>query len=324
MVGMGTGVALWESGHQANVYILFPFLHVNGFVINPKQIMALKIAVPNKGRLMEETLDLLRDVGIRVPRNTDRTLIATTNGGKYQVLFARAADIPEFVELGAADVGVTGLDLIEETGCKVEKLLDLKYGHCKLVVAAPEHSGITAIAKIPAGARVATAFPNLTRRFFDGKKKKVTVVPVSGATEITPSIGVADLITDLTQTGSTLKQNHLVELDTVLQSWAVFIAGPTIKADVRQDAEDLVHAFDSVENALRKRYLMANIPEKQLTAVVTLIPGLKSPTVMNLAERGMVAVHAVVDEDMVTSLVPQLKKAGASGILVLPIERMVP
>jgi len=273
---------------------------------------------------MEETLELLRDVGLRVPRQTDRTLIATTNGGKYQVLFARAADIPEFVELGAADVGVTGLDLIEETGCKVEKLLDLKYGHCKLVVAAPEHSGISSIAKVPAGARVATAFPNLTRKFFEGKKKKVSVVPVTGATEITPSIGVADLITDLTQTGSTLKQNHLIELDTILQSWAVFIAGPSAKGEVRQHAEDLVHAFDSVENALRKRYLMANVPERQLTAIVTLIPGLKSPTVVSLAEKGMVAVHAVVDEDHINALVPQLKKAGATGILVLPIERMVP
>jgi ATP phosphoribosyltransferase len=286
--------------------------------------MPLKIAVPNKGRLMEETLELLRDVGIRVPRQTDRTLIATTNGGKYQVLFARAADIPEFVELGAADVGVTGLDLIEETGCKVEKLLDLKYGHCKLVVAAPEHSGITSIAKVPAGARVATAFPNLTRKFFKARRKKVIVVPVSGATEITPAIGVADLITDLTQTGSTLKQNHLVELDTIVQSWAVFVAGPSVKGEVRQDAEDLVHAFDSVENALRKRYLMANIPEKKLHDVVKLIPGLKSPTVMSLAEKGMVAVHAVVDEDHINAIVPRLKKAGATGILVLPIERMVP
>ena len=286
--------------------------------------MPLKIAVPNKGRLMEETLELLRDVGLRVPRQADRTLIATINGGKYQILFARADDIPEFVELGAADVGVTGIDLIQETGCKVEKLLDLKYGQCKLVVAAPEHSGITSIAKIPAGARVATAFPNLTRKYFDAKKKKVTVVPVSGATEITPSIGVADLITDLTQTGSTLKQNHLVELDTILQSWAAFIAGPSAKGEVRQTAEDLVHAFDSVENALRKRYLMANIPEKRLQLVVKLIPGLKSPTVMSLAEKGMVAVHAVVDEDHINALVPQLKKAGATGILVLPIERMVP
>jgi ATP phosphoribosyltransferase len=284
----------------------------------------LKIAVPNKGRLMEETLDLLRDVGVRVPRNTDRTLIATTNGGKYQVLFTRAADIPEFVELGAADVGVTGLDLIEETGCKVEKLLDLKYGQCKLVVAAPEHSGIDAIDKIPAGARVATAFPNLTRRFFEKKKRKVSVVPVTGATEITPSIGVADLITDLTQTGSTLKQNHLVELDVILSSWAVYIAGPSAKGDVRQHAEDLAHAFDSVENALRKRYLMANVPEKQLKEIVRVIPGLKSPTVMSLAEKGMVAVHAVVNEDDINALLPQLKKAGASGILILPIERMVP
>lgn len=286
--------------------------------------MPLKIAVPNKGRLMEETLELLRDVGVRVPRNTDRTLIATTNGGKYQVLFTRAGDIPEYVEIGAADVGVTGLDLVEETGCKVEKLLDLKYGHCKLVVAAPDASGITSIAKIPSGARVATAFPNLTKKYFARKKKSVSVVPVSGACEITPAIGVADLITDLTATGSTLKQNHLVELDTILSSWSIFIAGPSAKGQVRQDAEDLAHAFDSVENALKKRYMMANVPEKQLKTVVKLIPGLKSPTIMSLAEKGMVAVHAVVEEDHINALLPQLKKAGASGILILPIERMVP
>ncbi|HLY74203.1 MAG TPA: ATP phosphoribosyltransferase [Planctomycetota bacterium] len=286
--------------------------------------MPLKIAVPNKGRLMEETLDLLRDVGVRVPRQTDRTLIATTNGGKYQVLFTRAADIPEYVEIGAADVGVTGLDLVEETGCKVERLLDLKYGHCKLVVAAPDASGISSIAKIPSGARVATAFPNLTRKYFEKKKIQVTVIPVSGACEITPAIGVADLITDLTQTGSTLKQNHLVELDVVLSSWSIFIGGPSAKGQIRQDAEDLAHAFDSVENALRKRYLMANIPETKLKTVVKLIPGLKSPTVMSLAEPGMVAVHAVVDEDHIIALLPQLKKAGATGILILPIERMVP
>jgi ATP phosphoribosyltransferase len=286
--------------------------------------MPLKIAVPNKGRLMEETLELLRDVGVRVPRNTDRTLIATTNGGKYQVLFTRAGDIPEYVEIGAADVGVTGLDLVEETGCKVEKLLDLKYGHCKLVVAAPDASGISSIAKIPAGARVATAFPNLTKKYFELKKKKVTVIPVSGACEITPAIGVADLITDLTATGSTLKQNHLVELDTILSSWSVFIAGPSAKGQVRQDAEDLAHAFDSVENALKKRYMMANVPESMLKTVIKLIPGLKSPTVMSLAEKGMVAVHAVVEEDHINALLPQLKKAGATGILILPIERMVP
>lgn len=286
--------------------------------------MPLKIAVPNKGRLMEDTLDLLRSVGIRVPRTTDRTLIATTNGGKYQVLFARALDIPEFVEIGAADVGITGLDLVEETGCKVDKLLDLKYGQCKLIVAAPDHSPFQAVEDIPAGARVATAFPNLTRRYFERKKKKVVIVPVSGATELTPSIGVADIITDLTQTGSTLKQNHLMLLDVILDSWAVLIAGPDVLRKKNQDAEDLAHAFDSVENAVRKRYLMANVEEGKLKEVTKLIPGLKSPTVMALAEKGLVAVHAVVDEDAINALVPRLKKAGATGILVLPIERMVP
>lgn len=284
----------------------------------------LKIAVPNKGRLMEETLELFRSIGLKVPRSADRTLIANVNGGAYQILFARAADIPEYVEIGAADVGVTGLDLVAETGCKVETMLDLKYGQCKLVVAAPEHSGITSVAKVPGGARVATAFPNLTRRYFDKKRKKVTVVPVSGATELTPAIGVADLITDLTQTGSTLRQNHLTVLDTVLESWAVYIAGPSCLKSRRQEVEDLAHAIDSVEHALGKRYLMANIARAKLKDVVRLIPGLTSPTIMDLAESGLVAVHAVVDETAINALVPRLKKAGATGILVLPIERMVP
>jgi ATP phosphoribosyltransferase len=286
--------------------------------------MPLKIAVPNKGRLMDETLDLLRAVGLRVPRTPDRTLIATTNGGKYQVLFARAQDIPEFVEIGAADVGVTGLDLVEETGCNVDKLLDLKYGHCKLIVAAPDNSAIGSIDQIPADARVATAFPNLTRKYFEKKKKRVIIVTVTGATEITPAIGVADLITDLTQTGSTLKQNHLSLLDVILDSWAVFISGPSVVGHRRQDAEDLAYAIDSVEAAVHKRYLMANVSRKKLKAVVRLIPGLKSPTVMDTADKGLVAVHAVVDDEAINSLVPKLKKAGATGILVLPIERMVP
>jgi ATP phosphoribosyltransferase len=273
---------------------------------------------------MEETVDLLRAVGVKVPRTPDRTLIATVNKGEYQVLFARAADIPEYVEIGAADCGVTGLDLVEETGCKVDRLLDLRYGHCKLVVAAPDHSGITSVEKVPAGARVATSFPNLTRRYFEKKRRSVSVVAVSGATELTPAIGVSDLITDLTQTGSTLKQNHLAVLDTILESWSIFIVGRKVHGETRRKAEDLAHAFDSVEHALGKRYLMANVPKRKLAEVVKVIPGLKSPTVMSLAEKGMVAVHAVVSEDVVTALVPKLKRAGASGILVLPIERMVP
>lgn len=286
--------------------------------------MPLKIAIPNKGRLAEEAVEVLRGAGIRAPRAADRTLMATTNGGRYQILFTRAQDIPEFVDIGASDVGITGLDLVEETGFKVSRLLDLDFGRCKLVVAAPDNSRITSIDQIPAGARVATTFPNLTRRYFEKRKKRVTVIPVSGATEITPSIGVADLITDLTQTGSTLNQNHLVLLDVILDSWAVLIAGPGVRGPKKLEAENLSHALQSLQTAARKRYLMANVPKKKAREIARLIPGLKSPTIMNLAEKSMVALHAVVDEEAVNALVPRLKNAGATGILILPIERMVP
>ena len=286
--------------------------------------MPLKIAIPNKGRLSEETVDLLRAVGIRIPRGAGRTLAVSADGNRYAVLFTRAQDIPGFVEAGAADVGVTGLDLVAESGCRVEKLLDLGFGRCKLVVAVPENSRIASVEDIPADARVATAFPGLVGRYFREKGKRVVLVPVSGAAEITPSIGVADLVADLTQTGATLKQNHLSLLDVILDSQAVLIAGPGALRRRRRDAEDLALAFESVRRAAGKRYLMVNVARKRLGEIARLLPGLKSPTVVSLAERGMVAVHAVVDEADVNALVPRLKKAGAGGILVLPIERMVP
>ncbi len=286
--------------------------------------MTLKIAVPNKGRLSEDAVEVLRGVGLRVSRGTDRALVAAADGGRCQVLFTRAQDIPEFVETGAVDTGITGLDLVEETGVKVEKLLDLGFGLCKLVVAAPENSEITSVEDIPAGARVATSFPNLAGRYFEKKKKRVYIIPVSGATEITPAIGVADLIVDLTQTGTTLKQHHLSLLDVILNSGAVLITGSAALRRKKQEIGNLVHALESVRAASGRRYLMVNVDRKRLKDVVKLIPGLKSPTIVGLAAKGVVAVHAVVDEAAINDLVPRLKKAGGSGILVLPIERMVP
>lgn len=284
----------------------------------------LKIAVPHKGRLTQDAIDILRRAGIQAPYDSERTLAVTVNSGRYQILYSRARDIPEFIEVGAADVGMTGLDLVEESGCRVEKLLDLPFGHCKLVVAAPENSEITSIDEIPKRAKVATVFPNLTRRYFEKKKKLVTLVPISGAAEIAPSIGVADLITDLTQTGATLKQNHLSLIDVVMSSWAVLIGGEKALRRKKQELEDLIHALQSVQNASRKRYLMANAPKEKLREITKLIPGLSGPTVMQLAASALVAVHAVIDENDINELIPRLKKAGASGILVLPIERLVP
>lgn len=285
--------------------------------------MTLKIAIPNKGRLMEETIDMLRSVGLRLPHTIDRTLIATVNDGRYQILFTRAADIPEFVMIGAADVGVTGLDLVAETGVHVKKLLDLDFGKCRLVVAGPEAARLESVTDLPKNARIATSFPNLTRRYFQQKKLKVEIIPISGAAEITPYIGVADAIADLVQTGTTLKQNHLVLLDVILDSWSVMIAPKHQAAGPAQACDDLVEAIRSVQAAHRKRYLMANVPAKSVEDVSRIMPGLKAPTILHTSDPKLMAMHAVVDEDHLNALVPRLKKAGASGILVLPIERLI-
>ena len=197
--------------------------------------MTLKIAIPNKGRLMDETADVLRSIGIRIPHSIDRSLIVNAGDGKYQILLTRAQDIPEFVEIGAADIGFTGLDLVEESGCKVERLFDLAYGRCKLVVAAPERDHVACLDDLPQNARVATCYPNLTHKYFQKRGRKVEIVPISGAAEITPYIGVADAITDLTQTGATLKQNHLVLLDVVLDSWAVVIGSARAMQKKKQE-----------------------------------------------------------------------------------------
>lgn len=284
----------------------------------------LKIAIPNKGRLCEETLELLRSIGLRVSGGADRTLIHHLHGGKYEVLFARAHDIPEFVEIGAMDVGVTGIDMVEETQSKVDRLLDLGFGRCRLVVAVPENSPFTSVDRIPKGASVATSFPNLTRDFFARHGNAVSIVPVTGSTEIAPHIGVAELIVDLTETGSTLKKNHLKPLDTVLETHAVLVANRTALATRNSEVMEFAGALQSVLDASKRRYLMTNCPRAALDDVRRVVPGISGPTLMNLmGVEDMVAVHAVVPEDRLNEIIPRLKALGATGILVLPIERMV-
>lgn len=285
----------------------------------------LRLALPNKGRLADGTARLLDRAGIHVRPADSRTLIHAVPGGEYRVLYSRPSDIPEFLETGAADVGITGLDQVEESGCAVERLLDLDFGHCKLVVAAADGSKFTDLDSIPRHARVATSFPRITRAYFDRRRLKgVQIVPITGAAEIAPHIGVADLITDLTETGTTLRQNHLTLVDVVLDSWAVLVAAPAALKRHAETIETLREAIRSVMNASRRRYLMANAKQKDVARITKILPGLRSPTVMPLSVRGMAAIHAVVDEGEINRLIPKLKKAGATGVLVLPIERLVP
>jgi ATP phosphoribosyltransferase len=283
----------------------------------------LNIAIPNKGRLSEKALEILHKVGLKAGGLHERRLVASV-GKKYKILFVRASDIPEFVQNGTADVGITGLDLVEEMDKEVERLLKLDFGKCRLVVAAKENSAVRTAEDIKEGSAVATAFPNLTKRYFSRLGKDVRIVPVSGATEVTPHIGVADFITDLTETGSTLVMNHLREVDTILESTAVFIANREALANKGQTIKELSSALESVINASKKRYLMVNVPKDRMRDIEALVPGISGPTVVPLMGKDdMVAVHAVVDEDDVNGIISMLRSLGGTGILVLPIERMV-
>ncbi|MCD2203180.1 ATP phosphoribosyltransferase [Halobacterium sp. KA-6] len=281
----------------------------------------MRIAVPNKGRIHDPTLDLLDRAGIGVESGAERQLYADTVDPEITVLYARAADIPEYVADGAADLGITGLDQVRESGAdNVEDLLDLEYGTCRLVLAAPEDGSIDAAEDL-AGKTVATEFPRITREYFDGKDVNPDIVEVSGATELTPHVEMADAIVDITSTGTTLRVNRLKIVDEVLQSSVRLFAREDVTDDPK--VEQVETALQSVLSAAGKRYLMLNAPEENLDAIEGVIPGLGGPTVLDVDEPGIVAVHAVVEERDVFEAVNDLKREGATGILVTEIERLV-
>ena len=289
----------------------------------------LKIALPNKGRLSTDARELFADAGLPVRAQGDRALTASL-GGEFEALFVRAQDIPEFVADGAADAGVTGLDLVAESGRELDQLLDLEFGKCRIVVAARDDAHIATLADIAGRPRVGTVFPRVTRRFFEQAGQPVDVVPVSGAAEIAPHLGIADIIVDITSTGSTLKMNGLREVATVLESSArLVVAGGVaamgVASDKRQALDELTAALASVLRARGKRYLMANVPRAALDAVREVLPGLNGPTVIDILNGGTyVAVHAVVAAATVFRTIAQLKQLGGEGILVTRIERLMP
>ena len=290
----------------------------------------LKIALPNKGRLSEDTRELFEDAGLAIRARGERALTASL-GGEFEALFVRAQDIPEFVADGAADAGVTGWDLVCESERALEMRLDLEFGRCRLVIAAREESGVVSLDDIARAARVATVFPRITRRFFEGTGRAVQIVPVSGAAEIAPHLGIADIIVDLTSSGSTLRVNGLREVATVLESSARLItaervSGASIADDGKARAlDELVTALESVLRARGQRYVMANVPRDALARVKEVLPGLNGPTVIDILNGGShVAVHAVVPAASIYRTIAALKALGGAGILVTRIERLMP
>jgi ATP phosphoribosyltransferase len=286
--------------------------------------MQIRIALPSKGRISDPAVKLLGKAGIGVKDTTNRRLFSETDDENISVMFTRAADIPEFVADGAADLGMTGLDLIEENGASVKILEDLNFGSAKLVLAVPEDSSIDTISDIKNGAVVATEFPNLTKRYLKNKNIEAKIVELSGSTEIAPFIGVADIITDLTSTGTTLKMNHLKIIDTILESSIKLIANKKSYKDNNDKIEAIRTGIKGVLDAEGKKLVMMNVNKKSLDDVKKAMPGLTGPTVSNvLSNNDIVAVHAVVDEKEVFKLVNHLKKVGARDILVVPIERII-
>jgi ATP phosphoribosyltransferase len=282
----------------------------------------LRLAVPNKGRMVEPTLRLLHDAGLVFDEH-DRSLVARVQNFDLDILFVRTNDIIEFVGDGVADLGITGIDLLTETGAELPRIRDLGYGRCRLAAAVPNDSPHRSVEDL-AGLRVATAHPNSARRFFAGRDIPVDIVPISGAVEVAPRLGLAEAIVDLVSTGSTLVMNGLRQVGDVLASEAILVANPTAQRDRADELQALDPMLSAVIAARGRKYLMMNAPAAHLTELEDLLPALESPTIIPLAHEGMVAIHTVIGSDDVWGLLPRLKAAGASGILVLPIEKIVP
>jgi ATP phosphoribosyltransferase len=291
---------------------------------NPPSIFpVVRLAIPNKGRIAAPIMDLVEKSGLHLPEIGERRLITKTLDPHVEILFARPVDIPEYVATGAADLGITGHDMVIERESEVVDLLDLPFGKAKLVLAVHEDSAITSVKQLE-GMKVATEFPVITRAYFKKHKVNVNVVLVGGACEATPHLGIADAIIDLSSSGTTLKTNRLRVIDEVMETSTHLIANKESLRTKKEKIDEIHLALESVIRARGQCYLMMNVKRTSLEAVKRVLPGLSGPTVMDVASsENLVAVHAVVNEERVYSLINSLKRAGAKDILVMAIQRMI-
>ena len=286
--------------------------------------MSIRIALPSKGRISGPAVEILEKAGIGLIDNSNRKLFSYTFDPEITVMFTRAADIPEYVKDGAADIGITGFDLVKENGADVEILEDLNFGHTRLVVAAPENSEFQSVEDLKRVKTVATEFPELTKQYFLEKNIDARIFSLSGATEVAPLIGVADVIADLTSSGTTLKMNHLHEIDTILESSVVLIANKDSLENNYEKIEAIKTGIVGVIHAEGKKLIMANVKKEDLGAVQEAMPGMGGPTVSEIyGNDKIVAVHSVISEKDVFQTINKLRIIGAKDLLVLPIERIL-
>ncbi|HBJ76392.1 MAG TPA: ATP phosphoribosyltransferase [Porphyromonadaceae bacterium] len=281
----------------------------------------LRIAVQSKGRLYEETMDLFKEVGIKL-YNSKRTLLVPSSNFPLEILFLRDDDIPESVANGVADAGIVGENEYVEKGAMANLFKRLGFSRCRLSLAIPKEEQYEGPSFFE-GKTIATSYPNILSKFLKGKGVNAGIHSIGGSVEIAPSIGLSDGIFDIVSSGSTLVSNHLKEVEIVMQSEALLIVNPNLTEEKKSILEELNFRVNAVKEAEGKKYLLMNVPNESIENVIKELPGMKSPTVMPLAKEGWSSVHTVINEERFWEIINRLKKAGAEGILVVPIEKMI-
>jgi ATP phosphoribosyltransferase len=284
----------------------------------------LKLAIQKKGRLTDKSIDLLKLCGIEIDHYTERLVVPASNF-PLEVLFLRDDDIPEYVQDGVADIGIVGENVVVSKNAHTEIVEKLGFGKCSLMMAAPENVTIKSVKDIE-GKTIATSFPNIVQNYLNENKINAKIIEISGSVEIAPALGVADMICDIVSTGNTLRMNKLKKSISVFESQAVLIRSSNKKLNQTKNEylDKLLRRIRSVLTAKNSKYLMMNVPKSSLLEIERVIPSIKSPTILPLADENLVAVHAVIPSDYLWKIVDSLKKLGATGILLSPIENMIP
>lgn len=281
----------------------------------------LKIALQKSGRLSDESHKLLKKCGISFSNGLGKLRTEATNF-PLEIFFLRDDDIPEYVADGVADIGIVGENIIFEDKREVEIIEKLGFGKCRLSLAVPKNFEYESVKDL-SGKRIATSYPNILRSFFAENNVETEIHTISGSVEIAPSIGLADAVCDLVSSGSTLFTNGLREVETVLQSEAVLISQKNLDENAEKLLQKLLFRIKAVKSAAQNKYILLNAPNEKLNEIIEILPGMKSPTIMPLAETGWSSVHSVINENDFWEVVESLKNKGAEGILVLSIDQMI-
>ena len=281
----------------------------------------LKLAIQKSGRLSETSLKLLEECGIKISNGT-RKLKAVSSNFPLEILFLRDDDIPQYVEQGVADIGILGMNEVLEQKKQIETIQKLGFAQCRLSLAIPKEENYNGIQYFESK-KIATSYPEILSNYFQEKNINAQIEKIGGSVEIAPGIGLSDAIFDIISTGSTLLTNGLKEVETVVESEAVLVSNNDLSEDKKDILKKLLFRINAVKEASESKYILLNAPNENLEKIINILPGMKSPTILPLAESGWSSIHSVIKEDQFWEVIEKLKNEGAQGILVLEIEKMI-